>query len=99
MRKSQTPDDARVVAPAELICLRQGDRSHAVVELQRLLNAKGANLTVDGVFGPLTHRAVVTFQCQVGLKADGIVVPQTWEALRRISIASLNPKFVSRHSV
>jgi peptidoglycan hydrolase-like protein with peptidoglycan-binding domain len=63
--------------------LRQGDSGAAVTELQRLLNAKGANIAVDGDFGDATRAAVVKFQQQNRLAVDGIVSPQTWQALRR----------------
>ena len=63
--------------------LRQGDSGAAVTELQRLLNAKGINITLDGIFGNATRIAVVRFQQQNGLVADGIVGTQTWQALRR----------------
>ena len=63
--------------------LRPGDSGAAVIELQQLLNAKGLNITVDGVFGDATRAAVVQFQRQNGLVADGVVGTQTWQALRR----------------
>ena len=63
--------------------LRQGDSGAAVTELQQLLNAKGINIAVDGIFGDATRAAVVQFQQQNGLVVDGIVGPQTWQALRR----------------
>jgi peptidoglycan hydrolase-like protein with peptidoglycan-binding domain len=63
--------------------LHQGDSGAAVTELQQLLNAKGANIAVDGVFGDVTRAAVVQFQQQNGIVADGIVGTQTWQALRR----------------
>ena len=63
--------------------LRQGESGAAVSELQQLLNAKGINITVDGVFGNATRAAVVQFQQQNGLVVDGIVGTQTWQALRR----------------
>ncbi|MGJ3250601.1 MAG: peptidoglycan-binding domain-containing protein [Elainellaceae cyanobacterium] len=65
--------------------LRQGDSGAAVTELQRLLNAKGINIAVDGIFGNATRAAVVQFQQRNGLVADGIVGPQTWQALRRVN--------------
>jgi peptidoglycan hydrolase-like protein with peptidoglycan-binding domain len=63
--------------------LRQGDSGAAVSELQQLLNAKAIKITVDGIFGNATRAAVVQFQQQNGLVVDGIVGPQTWQALRR----------------
>jgi len=63
--------------------LRQGDSGAAVSELQQLLNAKGINITVDGIFGDATRAAVVQFQKQSGIATDGVVGPQTWQALRR----------------
>lgn len=65
--------------------LREGDSGTAVAELQRLLNAKGANLIVDGIFGASTQTAVIKFQQSNGLVADGIVGPKTWLALRAVT--------------
>jgi hypothetical protein len=35
----------------------------------------------DGIFGRKTHRAVMQFQSDQGLKVDGIIGPQTWAQL------------------
>ena len=43
----------------------------------RLYNGK-----IDGIFGPNLRNAVIQFQRQNGLTADGIVGPRTWLALR-----------------
>ncbi len=52
-----------------------------VRSLQYLLTARGAKLTVDGVFGPKTKAAVVAFQRAHHLTADGVVGAKTWGVL------------------
>lgn len=59
----------------------EGATGAAVQLLQADLNLTGANLTVDGDFGPLTLAAVENFQRAHGLTVDGIVGPLTWAAL------------------
>lgn len=62
--------------------LRIGSTGPAVVTLQNRLLAAGFNPgPVDGVFGPLTHNAVLAFQRSRNLVQDGIVGPRTWAAL------------------
>jgi hypothetical protein len=61
--------------------LRLNDKGNEVKQLQEALNSKGANLTVDGIFGRLTQNAVVDFQIENNLTIDGIVGPKTWGAL------------------
>ncbi|MBP1743725.1 MAG: fused Zn-dependent amidase/peptidase/peptodoglycan-binding protein [Firmicutes bacterium] len=61
--------------------LRYGDRGYAVQVLQQKLNVFKYNLSVDGVFGSGTSFAVRDFQRVVGLGADGVVGPLTWNAL------------------
>jgi N-acetyl-anhydromuramyl-L-alanine amidase AmpD len=56
--------------------LRQGDRGGDVRDLQRMLK-----VTADGIFGPRTRNAVVTFQRANQLLPDGTVGRQTWAAL------------------
>jgi len=56
--------------------IRQGSRGDDVAALQARISA-----TVDGRFGPKTRDAVVRFQRQAQLLADGIVGPMTWSAL------------------
>ena len=61
--------------------LRVGARGAAVSHLQERLNARGASLTVDGVFGSATLRAVKNQQSRAGIGVDGVVGPKTWGAL------------------
>jgi peptidoglycan hydrolase-like protein with peptidoglycan-binding domain/predicted secreted Zn-dependent protease len=63
--------------------LRFGSRSDAVKMLQHYLVQAGADIAVDGIFGPITHQAVVAFQKENGLAVDGIVGPNTWTILKR----------------
>ncbi|MBB5896193.1 GH25 family lysozyme [Kutzneria kofuensis] len=61
--------------------VQQGDSGTRVTTVQDLLDARGATLTADGDFGPATLAAVKAFQSAHGLTADGIVGPNTWQAL------------------
>lgn len=66
--------------------LRRGSKGAYVKELQTLLNYSSMdsiNLAVDGIFGPLTEIAVISYQKLHGLKGDGIVGPLTWGQLKR----------------
>jgi peptidoglycan hydrolase-like protein with peptidoglycan-binding domain len=66
---------------ALIVTVRQGSRGEAVSTLQKALNARGADLAEDGIFGPLTEAAVKNYQQSRTLGVDGIVGPQTWNAL------------------
>ncbi|KWT57525.1 hypothetical protein ADL21_34010 [Streptomyces albus subsp. albus] len=64
--------------------LANGTSGWSVVEAQCLLRHRGYDPGgVDGIVGENTVRAVKRFQTKSGLPADGIVGPDTWEALRR----------------
>ena len=59
-----------------------GALGDAVRRLQRALRrTPDLGINVDGVFGPQLEAAVKSFQEGAGLVADGIVGPQTWNAL------------------
>lgn len=58
-----------------------------VRNVQTWLNRKGSRLTVDGIFGPASERAVKGFQSRSRLTADGIVGPRTWKALSGVGPA------------
>jgi hypothetical protein len=61
--------------------VQQGSTGPFVSTLQQDLNKLGYSLAVDGSFGPLTRAAVVSFQSGAHISVDGIVGPQTWQAL------------------
>ena len=63
-------------AKASRAVIKRGSKGEDVVYMQSKLGLKA-----DGVFGPLTHWAVIDFQKDKGLKADGIVGPMTWKAI------------------
>lgn len=62
--------------PALSSWLQRGSSGESVRYVQRALG-----IQVDGVFGPMTHKAVKNFQASNGLKVDGIVGPLTWSKL------------------
>lgn len=64
--------------------LRQGCKGNDVKELQHALNVWNQGVQAideDGAFGPKTKLMVELFQKSNGLNPDGIVGPQTWDAL------------------
>ena len=66
----------------ETAVLKQGSKSDEVKEVQRRLKKWGYYKgSVDGVFGPSTKNAVISFQKKNGLKADGVVGKATYKAL------------------
>lgn len=68
--------------------LQEGDTGNDIRILQYYLNFLGffydtlPRITVDGNFGNETKNAVITFQNQFGLPADGIVGRQTWYTIQ-----------------
>ncbi|ARU88294.1 N-acetylmuramidase family protein [Pseudomonas sp. M30-35] len=69
--------------------LRHGDRSQAVSQLQKKLNANGAKLVTDGDFGDETEKAVRAYQRKVGLVDDGVAGQKTQAALSGASCVLL----------
>tara|TARA_B110000259_G_scaffold164151_1_gene190036 strand:+ start:10498 stop:11454 length:957 start_codon:yes stop_codon:yes gene_type:complete len=61
--------------------LKQGHSGELVEAVQDRLG-----LRVDGVFGPKTRDAIMSYQIMKGLKGDGIIGPMTWKRL------GLNPQ-------
>jgi peptidoglycan hydrolase-like protein with peptidoglycan-binding domain len=89
----QRQDEGNPVAPANPgttahPTVRYGSTGPAVEELQQKLNQTGANLVPDGIFGPLTRAAVVSFQQANGLSPDGVVGPLTWGRIDELGLSS-----------
>jgi len=74
---------AYVAPPATQPTTQLGSRGAAVVNVQRHLVWRGYHIAVDGIFGPLTRSAVISFQRSQRLATDGIVGPLTWAVLTR----------------
>jgi len=58
--------------------IKRGASGDAVKFLQEKLTAAGFPLDADGDFGKLTQNALVLYQREKGLKADGVCGPITW---------------------
>lgn len=98
MTKSALTSEGSNVPPAISISssscptdMTEGEIDGCVTDLQELLDAHGANLAVDGDFGPLTLSAVESYQSSHGLSVDGIVGPQTKASLTGSAPPSNNP--------
>ncbi|WP_280771465.1 peptidoglycan-binding protein [Salipaludibacillus daqingensis] len=62
--------------------LREGSRGADVKSLQSALKDLGMyTSTLDGIYGPLTARAVRNFQQDANIQVDGIAGPQTFNSL------------------
>lgn len=61
--------------------IQEGSSGQYVIVLQEGLNSLGANLSVDGEFGPATKAAVIAYQNAKGLSPDGVVGPITGAAI------------------
>lgn len=66
---------------AVLVVLRNGSEGQAVRGLQTELRSSGADIEVDGQFGPATLGAVKAYQKSKDLAVDGVVGPATWGSL------------------
>lgn len=82
-RTSDALQDLEAAHPAVAQFLHTGSRSHWVATLQANLGlvGYGADLNVDGVFGPETKAAVTAFQKAHSLTVTGTSTPATWHAL------------------
>lgn len=67
--------------------LQRGSRGPDVRWVQLRLNLRlrpSPKLTLDGIFGPKTQDALIAYQVQEHLRADGMVTPDTLHALQRL---------------
>ncbi|HEX6290498.1 MAG TPA: N-acetylmuramoyl-L-alanine amidase [Herpetosiphonaceae bacterium] len=64
-----------------IITTRRGDTGDPTRAIQSQLVSKGYSLVIDGIFGAGTESAVKSFQTSRGLTVDGVVGPNTWNAL------------------
>lgn len=65
--------------------LRPGARGEDVAQLQQVLRLAGHDPgSVDGVFGPLTQKAIESFQADVGITVDGKIGPVTRSKLSTV---------------
>ena len=77
-----TPAPAPKPVPAPTTNLKPGDTGPQVKVLQRALASLGYSPgKIDGDYGSSTQAAVEKFQTSAGIKADGIVGPETLKAL------------------
>ncbi|WP_377887464.1 peptidoglycan-binding protein [Alkalihalobacillus sp. R86527] len=72
--------------------LSMGERGQAVSDLQTKLKNKGYyNYNVDGIFGPITEKAVKQFQKAKGLSVTGIVDQATENAVNAFATKTTKP--------
>ncbi|OJF15066.1 peptidoglycan-binding domain-containing protein [Couchioplanes caeruleus] len=64
-----------------IVQVKEGSSGNAVKAAQFQLTANGYGVDVDGKFGPDTEKETKAFQRKAGLDADGIIGPNTWQAL------------------
>ncbi|MDX1691448.1 MAG: peptidoglycan-binding protein [Acidimicrobiia bacterium] len=79
-----------LLSSSELLNL--GDRGSLVRDLQEALQTAGQDPgPIDGIFGPMTDRAVRRFQRQASIVVDGLVGPGTRRAIGTAVGRSPNP--------
>ena len=77
--------DSQVPSEPVLPTLRLGDRNDYVLHWQKYLQMCLLYTgKIDGIFGPLTEKAVKDWQKAQGLVADGIIGAKTWAKLNSL---------------
>ena len=69
---------------------RVGDQGSEIAELQGKLVVLGYDVTADGAFGPAMADAIKEFQKSHGIKADGLIGPDTYSALLGKDMPEIN---------
>lgn len=73
--------------------MKKGDQGSDVLEIQKMLKRlKYYRARTDGSFGSYTQQAVIRFQTDQGLQADGIVGPRTIFALQKSYAIAIRDK-------
>lgn len=72
---------ARPEMPVNVVMAKKGDKSSYVMDLQKMLNNKGAAIIVDGHFGSGTEVAVRAFQQRNNLEVTGSIDTNTLNKL------------------
>ena len=74
------------------VVLSMGDTGDAVMDLQLHLQDEDYYTgPIDGVFGTLTHLAVMDFQADNNIAASGIVDVETWDEMDEDGIIDNDP--------
>lgn len=84
-------DTWKMIAEKAPTCSTSKNKTSAATCAVQLLIG---NLTVDGIYGTKTKKAVAAYQSANGLKADGICGAKTWAALIVGSESSVEPSAV-----
>jgi hypothetical protein len=84
--------------PTLVVQVQSGSRGEAVRAVQSQLRFRGASISADGDFGPITEEHVRRFQRNNDLAQDGIVGPQTWrELVGSGTLMAQGPEEAARH--
>ena len=67
--------------PVLIVQVSAGSSGDAVRAVQSQIHSRSGWLTIDGVLGAETESAIRFFQEDIGLSVDGVVGPDTWNAL------------------
>jgi N-acetylmuramoyl-L-alanine amidase len=75
-QQSEKKEEPKSIVPYPGHLIKIGSRGKDVERVQRAVGVK-----TDGIFGPITERAVKDYQRRHGLSVDGIVGPKSWNVM------------------